>query len=230
MSERELAVITGVSRGIGRASAMALADQGVELALIGRDSEGHRNTVEACAAKTPTRSYPCDVADRSALEAAAAQLLERQGTPTVVVHNAAILNRGPRVHELSVEAWDELMAVNLRAPFVLTRALLPAMLAADRGRFLFISSVSGTIGCPQMAHYGASKWGLIGLARSLSEELRGTPLMSLAILPGSVDTDMLKKTPFPPDMSAEEVAHVIAYYALDAPAAIAGAQVQVYGA
>jgi 3-oxoacyl-[acyl-carrier protein] reductase len=225
----EIAVITGVSRGIGRATALALAQRGVAVALLGRDSSGHAQTVEDCAALTKTMDFTCDMADRDQVERAAAGVLDALGTPTVVIHNAAILERGSKVHELEPDAWDRLMAVNLRAPFLLTRALLPAMLDADRGRFLFISSVSGTIGCPEMAHYGASKWGLIGLAKALSEELRGTRLMSLAILPGSVDTDMLKKTPFPPDMSADEVADVIRYYALDAPPAVAGASVEIYG-
>lgn len=226
---RELAVITGVSRGIGRATALAFAERGVELALLGRPSSGHDATVRDCSALVTTHSYACDMADAGQIERAASALLAQQGTPTIVVNNAAILERGPRVHELEPSAWDRVLAVNLRAPFLLSRALLPSMLASDRGRILFIASVSGTIGCPRMAHYGASKWGLIGLAQALSEELRDTQLMSLAILPGSVDTDMLKKTPFPPDMSTTDVAAVITYYALDAPLAVAGAQVQVYG-
>lgn len=229
MSPRELAVITGVSRGIGKATALALAERGVELALLGRPSERHDQVVSECAARVPTKSYRCDVGVRSDIESAAAALLRDQGAPTVVVHNAAILERGPKVHELDPDDWDQLMAINLRGPFLLSRALLPSMLAEDRGRLLFIASVSGTIGCPQMAHYGASKWGLLGLAKSLAAELKGTKLMSLAILPGSVDTDMLEKTPFPPDMSAREVADVIAYYALDAPHAVTGAEVEVYG-
>jgi NAD(P)-dependent dehydrogenase (short-subunit alcohol dehydrogenase family) len=94
---------------------------------------------------------------------------------------------------------------------------------------VFVSSISGTIGCPRASAYGASKWGLIGLARSLAEELRGTGLTSVAVLPGSVDTDMLAKTPFPPDMSAEDVAAVIAFQVLQAPAAMNGACVPVYG-
>lgn len=225
----ELAVITGVSRGIGRATALALARRGIELALIGRPSDAHNRTVGECEALVKTRSYACDMANRDEVQGAAAELVHEQGTPTVVVHNAAILERGPKLHELDPDDWDRLLAVNLRGPYLLSHALLPSMLAADRGRLLFISSVSGTIGCPHMAHYGASKWGLIGLSQALHEELRGTGLMSLAILPGSVDTDMLKKTPFPPDMSAAEVADVIVYYALDAPPAVAGAKVQVYG-
>lgn len=229
MSTRELAVITGVSRGIGRATALALAKRGVELALLGRPSQRHDQVVAECAARVPTKSYRCDVGIRADIEDAARELLRAQGAPTIVVHNAAVLERGPKVHELEPEAWDHLMAINLRGPFLLSRALIPAMLAEDRGRLLFIASVSGTIGCPQMAHYGASKWGLIGLAKSLAQELKGTNLMSLAILPGSVDTDMLEKTPFPPDMSASEVADVITYYALDAPHAVTGAAVEVYG-
>ena len=92
-----------------------------------------------------------------------------------------------------------------------------------------MSSISGTIGCPHMAHYGTSKWGLLGFHAALHDELKGTGVLSIAILPRSVDTDMLAKVPFPPDMTAEAVAEVMVYYGLDAPAAVAGARVQVYG-
>jgi 3-oxoacyl-[acyl-carrier protein] reductase len=224
-----LVVVTGVSRGIGRAAALAFAERGCALALIGRDSERHRATVEDCRARgVRVEDFPCELADAEALQQTATALLA-MGTPAVVLHNAAELERGAKVHELAVEAWDRMMAVNLRAPFVLTRALLPAMLAAGRGRVLFVSSVSGTIGCPEMAHYGASKWGLIGLSKALADELRGTGLQAMAVLPGSVDTDMLRKTPFPPDMSAEDVAQVIVFHALDAPDAMNGANVEVFG-
>jgi 3-oxoacyl-[acyl-carrier protein] reductase len=174
-------------------------------------------------------SYACDLAHAREIERAAGDILSAQGAPTVVVHNAAALERGPKVHEIDPQVWDHILGVNLRAPFILTRALLPAMLAAQRGRVLFIGSISSRQGCPTMAHYGAAKWGLVGLMRSLSDELAGTGLMSLAILPGSVDTDMLKQTPFTPDMTADEVAAVITFYALDAPRAVAGATVEVFG-
>ncbi len=227
--ERPLCVITGVSRGIGRETALWLAERGVELAVLGRPSRGHDATVTACAAHVPCHDYPCDLERRDELTGAAEAILARHGAPTVVIHNAAILERGPLTHEIEPAAWDRLLAVNLTAPFLLTRALLPSMLARGRGRILFVSSVSSTLGCPQMAHYGASKWGLTGLAKSLAEELRGTGLSSLAILPGSVDTDMLKQTPFPPDMTARDVADVIGFYALDAPLAVNGAAVEIFG-
>ena len=226
----ELVLITGVSRGIGRACALAFAERGKRLALVGRASEGQEATRAACEALgADVRAYACDVAQHDDVERAARRVLDEQGCPHVVINNAGMLERGPRVHEIDVDVWDRILAVNLRGPFLVTRALLPAMLEAGRGRFLHVSSISGTIGCPQMAHYGASKWGLLGFHAALSDELKGTGLVSVAILPGSVDTDMLAKVPFPPDMTAEAVAEVMVYYALDAPVAIAGARVQVYG-
>lgn len=222
----DLVVISGVSRGIGRSAALAFAERGLPLALLGRDSDGHRQTVIDCKERgVAVTSYVCDMADRDAIESAAADI----GTPRVVINNAARLERGPKVQDIDVGVWDNIIAVNLRGPFLLTRALLPAMLGAGRGRFLHVSSVSGTIGCPHMAHYGSSKWGLIGFHMALSDELRGTGVQSIAILPGSVDTDMLKKTPFPPDMPADDVAQVMLYYALDAPDAVHGSQVPIIG-
>jgi len=226
----ELAIVTGVSRGIGRACALALAERNVALALMGRASDGHEATVRDCQARGATvSSHVGNFCDASELESLCSTILEQRGTPTLVVNNAAELLRGPRVHEIAIEDWDRLMAVNLRAPFLITRALLPPMLLAERGRFIHIASVSGTIGCPQMAHYGSSKWALIGFSKSLADELRGTGLQSVAMLPGSVDTDMLKKTPFAPDMSAEAVAELVTYYGLDAPDAVNGAAVELVG-
>jgi 3-oxoacyl-[acyl-carrier protein] reductase len=223
-------VITGTSRGIGRATALRVAARGRDLALIGRPSAAQDETRRLCEERgVRARAYACELAEPAAIDAAARALLAELGPPATVIHNAAVLERGPRVHEIAPEAWDRVLAVNLRAPYLLSRALLPAMLAAGRGRLVHVSSISGTLGAPHAASYGASKWGIIGLAKSLAEELRGTGLQSIAILPGSVDTDMLKQTPFPPDMSADEVAEVIVFHALDAPPEINGAAVEVYG-
>jgi 3-oxoacyl-[acyl-carrier protein] reductase len=225
-----VAVITGVSRGIGRACAHAFADRGFDLALLGRVSDAHETTRRDCAGRDVRAvSYECDMADADAIAEAAKAVLADFGAPRVLINTAGVLRRGPKLHELDVEDWDQLMAVNLRGPFLLSRALLPAMLDAKRGRILFVSSVSGTIACPQMAHYGSSKWGLIGLSQALAEELRGTGVQALAVLPGSVDTAMLELTPFEPDMSAEDVAKVIVYNALDAPDAVSGSSVQIFG-
>ncbi len=225
-----LAVITGSSRGIGRAAALQLAQRGADLALLGRPSPAQEETLQACAAQgVVARFYCCDLISDEQIASAAARLLDELGTPKVVINNAAELQHGPHIHEIAVEDWDRIMAVNLRGPFLLCRALLPAMLATNCGRFIHIASISATMGAPKMASYGCSKWGLIGLSKTLARELSGTGLSSVAVLPGSVDTSMLAATPFPPDMSAEHVAQVIGFYALEAPDAVNGACVEVFG-
>jgi 3-oxoacyl-[acyl-carrier protein] reductase len=226
-----VAVITGASRGIGRACALALAGRGLDVALLGRPSPQHEEARRSCEERgARALSYECDMGDAAAVELAARALLSDFGAPRVVLHNAAELEHGPRVHEIAVDRWDRQLAVNLRGPFVLARALLPAMLAAGRGRHLFVSSISGTIGSPKAAAYAASKWGLLGLCKSLAEELRGTGLSALAVVPGSVDTDMLAQTPFSADIAPEEIAGVVSYCALDAPDAMNGSFVEVFGA
>ncbi|MEM1032276.1 MAG: SDR family oxidoreductase [Myxococcota bacterium] len=225
------AVITGASRGIGRATALAFARRGLDLALLGRPSVAHEETVSLCREATPRpdaeiRSIACDVANPAAIETAAAAL---GPPPTVVVNNAGVLHRGPTLWETEPEAYEQTMNVNVRAPYLLCRALIPAMLAAGRGRIVHIASISSTIGCPRQAVYGASKWALLGLHHALSDELKDTGLQSMAVLPGSVRTDMLAQTPFPPDMEPEDVADVVVYAALDAPDAMQGADLKVYG-
>jgi 3-oxoacyl-[acyl-carrier protein] reductase len=225
-----LALVTGASRGIGRAAALAFAARGVDLALWGRPSAGLRETVARCAgAGVRAEAYACDLGDGGSIERAARDTLVAQGAPTAVIHNAAVLERGPRIHEIDPQSWERVLAVNLTGPFLTTRALLPAMLRAGRGRFVFVASISATIGSPQMAHYGASKWGLVGLAKSLADELRGSELASIAILPGSVATEMLQQTPFEATMTPADVAAMIVFYALDAPAAVSGAAVEMFG-
>lgn len=227
---RDLAVVTGPSRGIGRATALAFAARGLDVALLGRPSAGldavanqvSRLGVTACVA-------PCDVGREDEVARAASAVLGELGAPRVVVNNAGVVLRGASVHEISPAAWDEVLRVNLRGPFLVARAFLPAMLAQRRGRFVHVASISSTIACPGSAAYAASKWGLLGFAKSLAEELRGTGLVSVALLPGSVDTDMLVGSGFLPQMTAEEVAATITYLALDAPDAVNGSAVELYG-
>ncbi|MCC6526507.1 MAG: SDR family oxidoreductase [Polyangiaceae bacterium] len=227
---RPSAIVTGASRGIGRATALELAARGLDLGLLGRRTPALDETAELVRERGARAEIArCDVADASALEGAVVALLARLGTPSVVVNNAGTIDRGPKVHETALESWDYVLAVNLRAPFVLTRALLPAMLAAGRGRFIHVASVSSTIASPEAASYAASKWGLLGFSKSLAEELRGTGLLSIAVLPGSVDTDMLKQSSFAPAMTPTEVASLIGYYALEAPPACNGAAVEMFG-
>jgi 3-oxoacyl-[acyl-carrier protein] reductase len=224
-----LVVVTGASRGIGRATALALAERGCDLALIGRSTP----RLDAVLAELEARSnvahaFFCDLADRAALAAAAARLLAKHGAPDAVIHNAGIIHRAP-IEALSVEAFDEQLAVNLRAPFILTQQLLPAMRARRSGRVVHVASISATIGTAGAAAYCASKWGMVGLMKSLAEELTGSGLMTVAVLPGSVDTEMLQGSGFAPRMTAEDVAKTLVHYALDAPVAHNGAIIEMFG-
>jgi len=222
-------VVTGASRGIGRAAALELAARGEALCLVGRASAGQDHTVtEARRRGVRVEAVACDLARTEEVTGAAKTCLELFGPPSVVVHNAAVIHRTP-VDMTSDETWEEQLAVNLRAPFQLTRALLPAMREAGAGRFVFVGSISAAVGTARAAAYCASKWGLVGFMKSLAEEISGTGLVTVAILPGSVDTAMLEGSGFQPRMTAGDVARTIVHYALEAPAAHNGGVVEMFG-
>ena len=224
------ALVTGAGRGVGRAVALALAKRGVDWALLGRPSPQHAEAaslLQQLSGKKPFEVF-ADFQDAGALERAAQSVVAQLGAPSIVVHNAGVVVRA-RIEETSVAAWDEQLNVNLRAPFVLTRALLPSMRAAGSGRFVFIGSISGTLGSPGAAAYAASKWGLTGFTKSLAEELKDSGLMACSVLPGSIATDMLIGSPWPALMSAQDGAKTVEFLALDAALAHNGAVIEMFG-
>ena len=119
--------------------------------------------------------------------------------------------------------------VNLKGTFLVTRAFLPRMLDRGRGRFVAIASISATLGSARQSAYCASKGGMVGFMKALAEELRGTGLQAMCVLPGSVDTEMLKGSGFAPAMQPEDVARTVAFLALDAPDAMNASSVEVFG-
>jgi 3-oxoacyl-[acyl-carrier protein] reductase len=224
-----LVVLTGSSRGIGRAAALELGHGGARLALLGRSSKAQSETLRLLeAAGVEHAFYPTELENPAQIEHAAESLLTRQGVPDAVVNNAGVIERAP-VTMTNIESWDRQLAVNLRAPFVLIRALLPQMLNRGRGRFVQVASVAATLGTASAAAYCASKWGLLGFTKSLAEELRDTGLSAVAILPGSVDTEMLAGSGFVPRMTPTDVASTIVHYALFAPIAHNGATIEMFG-
>jgi 3-oxoacyl-[acyl-carrier protein] reductase len=223
------AVVTGASRGIGRAAALALAKRGLDVALLAR-TEGDLAAVAEVVSRSGVTALPlrCDVTIAADVTTAAARVLDAFGAPEVVVNNAGLIRRAP-VHEMSLEDFRLVLDTNLTGTFLITRAFLPAMLERARGRFLQIASISATMGSPRASAYCAAKWGVVGFTKSLAEELRGTGLAAISILPGSVDTSMLEGSGFSPQMTAEEVGKAIVYAALDAPSAMNGSSFEMFG-
>ena len=221
-------VITGTSRGVGRALALAAGEKGAHVMGVGRLSPEQEKT--AFLMKEAGFSFdffPTELTDPESISESTEQI-NQGGAVDVIVHNAGVIERAA-VHQMSDATWQKQMAVNLFAPFAITRQLLPLMLAKARGRILFVSSISAVLGAKQQSAYHASKAGVVGLMRCLAEELSDSGLMTMALLPGAIDTDMLQGSGFPPRMTAEEVAATLLFYAEDASQAHQGAAVEMFG-
>ncbi len=221
----DVAVVSGASRGIGLACAEALTRRGLRVALLAPASA---RLARAEVGLDGSLAIPCDVSSEADVGRAADAVLARLGAPRVVVANAGIVRRG-RVERLSIDDFDRTLAVNLRGTFLLTRALLPAMRRERRGRVVAVASISATLGTDGASAYNASKWAVVGFVKSLAEELRGSGLQAMTVNPGAVDTDMLRGSPYTPQMTAADVAGVVTYAALDAPDAMNGASLDVFG-
>jgi 3-oxoacyl-[acyl-carrier protein] reductase len=226
---RKVAVVTGAGRGIGRAAALALARRGMDVALLARTMrELELVAGEVVALGRHAVAVRCDVSDGEDVLAASELVFKDLGVPDVVVNNAGVVRREP-VHRMTEADWDAVLDVNLKGTFLVTRVFLPSMLERKSGRMVAVASISATLGTPSLSSYCASKWGVVGFVKSLAEELRGTGLQAMCVLPGSVDTDMLKSSGFSAQMSPEDVAQTIAYVALDAPPAMNGAALEMFG-
>jgi 3-oxoacyl-[acyl-carrier protein] reductase len=223
------AVVTGASRGIGRAAALALARRGLDVALLARTSEDLAKVAgEVAGAGRKALPIRCDVTSEADVRAACERVLAQFGAPAVVVNNAGMIRRG-LVHEMPLEDFRLVVDTNLVGTFLVTRALLPAMLARKAGRVIQVASISSTLGTARASAYCAAKWAVIGFTKSLAEELRGTGLATMSVLPGSVATSMLEGSGFEPQMSADEVAGTIVYASLDAPSAMNGSSIEMFG-
>ncbi len=223
-------LITGASRGIGRATALACATRGAELGLLGRASPEQHETAELCLKSGAPRvlELSADATKSEQLQRAAREFLDAHGPPDALIHNAGIAGR-TRVEDTTLASWTEHLQVNLTAPFVLTRALLPAMRERASGRIVFVGSISSTLGTANLSAYCATKWAIVGFMKSLAAELSGSSLMTCAVLPGSTDTRMLAGSGFSARMTADVVAATLLHYALDAPLAHNGASIEMFG-
>lgn len=225
MSAPRTAIVTGGGRGIGAAVARALSARGVAVTVFSRTrAELDRVVAERGAAL----AVAGDVRREEDVARLVAAHEARLGPVDVLVNDAGILVRG-LAEALSPADFRAVVDVNLTGAFLCARAVIPGMKARRSGRIVNVTSISGTLGTPEGSAYNASKWGLVGLTRCLAEELRPHGVVCVGVSPGSVDTDMLRQTPFAPAMTPEDVARVVAFAALDAPAAITGADLEVHG-
>jgi 3-oxoacyl-[acyl-carrier protein] reductase len=189
-------LVTGSSRGIGRATAYALADAGARVAL-----NCTRSTAEAEEAAETLRALGADVvviqadiADTSAVTAMLSQLDERWGGLDILVNNAAVTHDG-YVMLMSLEAWDEVVAVNLRGAFWCTRQVLRGMIRQKWGRIVNVVSPAALIGKDGAANYAAAKGGLLSFTKSLAREVGRYGITVNAVCPGLVNTRMIAQLP-----------------------------------
>jgi NAD(P)-dependent dehydrogenase (short-subunit alcohol dehydrogenase family) len=188
------AIVTGGGSGIGLAISERLAADGISVAVLDRDGDAAEEAAAKISASGGTAmGVTADVTVRSDVDAAVAAVGAAYGAPTILVNNAGLDGFSPFLN-LSLEAWNRVLEVNLTGTFQCCQAVLPGMIEAGWGRIVNISSSSAHGGQPLMAHYVASKAGVIGLTKSLALEFGPKGITVNTIPPGFIDTPMLRKS------------------------------------
>jgi 3-oxoacyl-[acyl-carrier protein] reductase len=236
------AVITGASRGIGRAVAVRFAGLGANVALIyaGNHEAAEDARSECAALGVKAQSYVCRAEDFEAVKTVCAEIAREFGGVDILVNNAG-RTRDNLLLRMGEEEFDEVLGVNLKGAFNFTRHLARHIMKSPAGRIINVSSVSGLTGNPGQANYSASKAGLIGLTKTVARELAGRGVTCNAIAPGFIDTDMtaavpdasrtslLAQVPLRRAGTAAEVAELVAFLAGDAAGYITGEVIRIDG-
>jgi 3-oxoacyl-[acyl-carrier protein] reductase len=188
--EGKAALVTGASRGIGRAIAMALAARGASVIVTARSEEAARQSADAIVAQGyGARPLVLDIADERSVDAAMAELLKERATIPLLVNNAGI-TRDNLLMRMKKEDWNEVIDTNLSGIYRICRALVPSMVKARYGRIVNITSVVARIGNAGQANYAAAKAGTEGFTRSLARELASRNITVNCVAPGFIETDM----------------------------------------
>ena len=190
LSANTVAIITGASSGIGRATALALAERGLRLALLARSESGLSNVADEAKGRGASDAayFICDVRDESAVDRAVASTLERFGRVDVLINSAGLSLNG-EVDGYSLDDWNTVIGANLTGTFLTCRAVSPVMKRQGGGQIINISSGAGRNGIKEMAAYCASKFGVIGFTESFALEVRNHNIRVSVLIPGSVATD-----------------------------------------
>ncbi|HXX47031.1 MAG TPA: 3-oxoacyl-ACP reductase FabG [Myxococcota bacterium] len=237
-----VALVTGGSRGIGRAIAVELARAGAQVVFTYvSNPEAAAETEKAIAeAGGRGRAQRCDVADHEALEALVAQVLQEHGRLDIAVNNAGIA-RDQLILRMKPEDFDAVIATNLRGAWSVCRAALKPMVKQRWGRIINLSSVVAQMGNPGQSNYAASKGGVEALTRSLAREVGSRSITVNAVAPGFIDTDMTRDLPDAAKKglaeriplgrlgSAEDVAGVVRFLCSDAAGYVTGQVIHVNG-
>jgi 3-oxoacyl-[acyl-carrier protein] reductase len=225
----KVALVTGGSRGLGRAIALAFARQGADVAINYRGNASAAEEVASSIRELGRHALALQgdtSAGREACEAIVKAALDELGRIDILVNNAGI-TRDDLLMRMSAEAWDEVIATNLSGPFWMTRAIARPMMKARAGRIINMSSAAGRMGNPGQANYAAAKAGLIGLTKTTARELASRGITCNALAPGLIETDLtadlpeaanqalISMTPLGYIGSVEDVAAAAVYFASD---------------
>ncbi|PNY81456.1 SDR family NAD(P)-dependent oxidoreductase [Deinococcus koreensis] len=188
--EGQVALVTGASSGIGQATAAVLAGAGARVVVADVNVDGGEATAQALRDRGDEAIFlACDVADGAQVQAMMEEAVARFGGLDILVNNAGISGGASLLHELDLETWDQVMAVNLRGPFLCAKYALPQLMARG-GAIVNVASTYGLVGAPGAPAYCASKGGVVALTRQLAVDYGPRGVRVNAVCPGYVDTDM----------------------------------------